>query len=66
MARAYFHVVYTEGVWKIAADQKHSGPYRSWGQAVAAGIETGHKSVRRRDLMTRTQAIEISDNASDP
>jgi hypothetical protein len=58
MARTCFHVVYSEGVWNIAADQRHSAPYGTWGQAIAAAIETGYKSVRRHDLIARTQAIE--------
>jgi hypothetical protein len=58
MARDYFHVVYAEGVWNITADRRHSGLYLTWGEALTAGIERGCRSVRRRVLIARTQAIE--------
>jgi hypothetical protein len=55
MARAHFHVFYTEGNWDIGADQERSGRYTTWGEAIAAVIDTGHRSAKHDDAMSQDE-----------
>jgi hypothetical protein len=48
MARAHYHVFFHEGAWNTSAPEQESGPYQTWGEAVAAVIKAGHRSMQDR------------------
>ena len=62
MAKALYQVFYTGGDWNIAAKNGPSGPYTTWGEALAAAIETGHQSTKHVDAELMSQYEMTSDS----
>ena len=49
MAKAFYQVFYNRVDWNIAAKEGQFGPYTTWGEAIAAVIETGRQSTKHFD-----------------